>query len=254
MHKYAPVLGEIEGLMRARKNYDAYGTPLKEFQLRTIRKCSFPYNYLVKKSVPASIPEIPRGPGRPREFDMDGVLSKAVLVFRERGYHAASINELVLAMGLTEGSLYKAFKNKRQLFSAAFDHYCSARQAGLRACLPTDVSGRAQLHAALHYYADSSSGREGQRGCLIVASLSVLDLLEVDLADQVVQALRHSESALAELIRIGQEDGSIDRSIEASGVSTLMWHLLLGMRVAGKTGRTRKSLHAVVDLAMGLLV
>jgi TetR/AcrR family transcriptional repressor of nem operon len=59
--------------------------------------------------------------GRPREFDMDDALDQAIRIFRERGYNATSIGDLTDAMGLASGSLYKAFKDKREMFLAAFD-------------------------------------------------------------------------------------------------------------------------------------
>ena len=73
-----------------------------------------------------------RLPGRPREFDTDAAIDSALLVFRERGYHATSIKELSDATGLTAGSLYKAFGSKNGLFLAAFDRYTRTRSAALR--------------------------------------------------------------------------------------------------------------------------
>ncbi|WP_428115063.1 TetR/AcrR family transcriptional regulator, partial [Bradyrhizobium sp.] len=70
-----------------------------------------------------------RGPGRPREFDMDKALDRAIGVFRERGFHATSIGDLKDATDLTAGSIYKAFKDKRAVFLAAFDRYTSLRNA-----------------------------------------------------------------------------------------------------------------------------
>jgi len=53
--------------------------------------------------------------GRPRQFDLDAALDLAMPVFREKGYHSASINDLSEAMQLTAGSIYKAFHDKRSL-------------------------------------------------------------------------------------------------------------------------------------------
>ena len=63
-----------------------------------------------------------RARGRPREFDIDDALDKAVRVFSERGYHATSIGDLAGAMELASGSIYKAFRDKRAVFLAAFDN------------------------------------------------------------------------------------------------------------------------------------
>src|ERR1700744_6602744 len=66
-------------------------------------------------------------PGRPREFDLDDAVRDALEVFRQRGYHGASMVDLLEGTKLSRGSLYKAFPAKRALFFAAFDLY--AREA-----------------------------------------------------------------------------------------------------------------------------
>lgn len=53
---------------------------------------------------------------RPRNFEEEDVLVKAAAVFGRLGYNAASIDDLVTATGLQRGSLYKAFRSKRNLF------------------------------------------------------------------------------------------------------------------------------------------
>ena len=58
-------------------------------------------------------------PGRPREFDLDDAVRDALEVFRQRGYHGASMVDLVQGTRVSRGSLYKAFPDKRSLFFAA---------------------------------------------------------------------------------------------------------------------------------------
>jgi AcrR family transcriptional regulator len=62
-----------------------------------------------------------RGRGRPREFDVEGALEKAIDVFRQRGYDGTSMTDLLDGMALSRGSLYKAFKDKRSVFLAAYE-------------------------------------------------------------------------------------------------------------------------------------
>lgn len=63
---------------------------------------------------------------RPREFEPDDAIEKAMQVFWAHGYEGASLPELLDGMGLTRGSLYKAFKDKRNLFLLVLDRYESA--------------------------------------------------------------------------------------------------------------------------------
>src|SRR6267378_8683733 len=90
-----------------------------------------------------------RGRGRPREFNMDAALDKSVRVFRERGYNATSIADLTRAMELASGSVYKAFKDKRAVFLAAFDHEARRRWEQLRQIISAAKSGRDRIQAAL---------------------------------------------------------------------------------------------------------
>jgi TetR/AcrR family transcriptional regulator, transcriptional repressor for nem operon len=191
--------------------------------------------------------------GRPREFDIDAALDKSVRVFRERGYHATSIADLTQAMGLASGSVYKAFKDKRAVFLAAFDREGKTRREKLRRLLSTAKSGRDRLRIALNFYAESSHGMEGKRGCLIVGTAAELATFDGEVAQRVTAALRQSEMLVVDLIRQGQADGSIPAAIDSRVTARLMLCLLQGMRVIGKTGRSRKEMMAVADAAMKLL-
>ena len=195
----------------------------------------------------------PRGRGRPREFDLDAALDKSVRVFRERGYHATSIADLTEAMELGSGSVYKAFKDKRAVFLAAFDREGKRRAEKLRHLLCTAKSGRDRIRVALTFIADSSHGVEGKRGCLIVGTAAELATLDAEVAQRVTGALRNSETLMVDLICQGQADGSIPAAIDSKVTARLMLCLLQGMRVIGKTGRKRTAMRAVADAAMKLL-
>jgi TetR/AcrR family transcriptional regulator, transcriptional repressor for nem operon len=194
-----------------------------------------------------------RSRGRPREFDMDAALDKAVRVFRERGYHATSIGDLTEAMEIATGSVYKAFKDKQDVFLAAFDRYSTARNEQIRRAADTAGCGRDKLRAVLHSYVESSQGAEGRRGCLVVSSAVELAAVDPVIAARVGAVLKRNEVFLAGLIRLGQSDGSIASHINPDHTVRLMVCLTQGMRVVGKTGRLRLEAAPLVDIAMKLL-
>ena len=194
-----------------------------------------------------------RGPGRPREFDMDAALDAALLVFRERGYHAASLAELGAAMNLTVGSIYKAFSDKRAIFLAAFDRYTGIRSGELNRRLEPARSGLDKVRAMLAFYADSSHGPEGRLGCLVVGSITELSLFDAEMADRVTASLRRVKVQLRDFIKMGQSDGSVSANIDPEASASLLLSLVQGFRVVGKTGRTQAEMMAAVDEAMRLL-
>lgn len=194
------------------------------------------------------------GPGRPREFDMETVLERAIDVFSGRGYHGTSVADLAAATGLAWGSIYKAFGDKHSLFLAAFDHYASTRLSLLRERVGRDGSGCDRLREALLFYVEASQGEAGRRGCLSVTVAGELATYDQDVADRVRAAFLATEQIVFDLVRAGQSDGSIRRDLDPESCGRFLLCFLKGMRIVGTLSPSRNELIDAVAVAMtGLL-
>lgn len=191
--------------------------------------------------------------GRPREFDIDAALDRAILYFREHGYHGVSIADLCGALQLSAGSIYKAFRNKHELFAAVLDRYLTLRGARVAEIAHGVESGREKLRRLLTFYAESSHAAEGRCGCLVIVGAVELASTDAAIAAKVAAALRRNEQRLRDIIRQGQQDGSVAQDLDAATTARLMLALVQGMRVLGKTGQERDAMLAVVATAMKLL-
>lgn len=196
---------------------------------------------------------ITRSRGRPREFDVDEALDRAIKVFSEHGYHGTSITDLTRAMRLAQGSVYKAFKDKRNVFLAAFHRYRAVRAERLHRAIGSEGTGLVRLRNALEFYVQSSLGAEGRQGCLVVGSAVELATDDAEVARHVTTAFAKIEAQLVELIQQGQADGSIDPHVDREATARTLLCLMQGMRVVGKTGRSRKDLLSVVNIALKTL-
>lgn len=194
-----------------------------------------------------------RGPGRPREFDLDDVLDKAIVVFSEFGFHPTSLGRLTNALGIAEGSIYKAFKDKRTIFLAAFERYVNERNNRMAQELAGARSGRQSVKAILSVYAENSHGVIGRRGCLVVGSAVDLTSSDAEMAKRVASVLKALERRLVEAVRQGQADGSILSGLDAESAGRLLLCVVQGMRVVGKTGRSHGEMMDVVESALTLL-
>jgi len=197
-------------------------------------------------------PSVSKERGRPREFDTELALDNAMTVFREKGFHAASVSDLSQAMNLTSGSIYKAFSDKRTLFLNVFERYTSLRNAQLRQQIESVVTGRERIAEVLSFYQKSSHEIEGRRGCLVVGSAVELLTLDDELAALVRQAIMRNKSVLISLLEQGKSDGSVSLAVDTGAAASLMLCIAMGMRVAGKVENHQAAV-TVLELALKIL-
>src|SRR5882672_2447452 len=105
--------------------------------------------------------------GRPRSFDLDKALDRALQVFWRKGYEGASLSDLTKAMGINRPSLYAAFGNKQALFRKAVDRYAQTPAAYLREAL-LEPTARAVVERLLRGGIDLLTGPHNPPGCLLV--------------------------------------------------------------------------------------
>jgi len=204
------------------------------------------YTTMASKDTAAS------GPGRPREFDIDEVVCDAMKVFQIRGYAGTSLVDLIGGTGLTRGSLYKAFKDKRTLFLAALDRYMTAGTDDLRANLATG-SPLGAIRKVLTKIARSSARELGQRGCLAVASATELASKDKQIRQKIGRGFFRIQSLLEDAVRRGQATGEIRSRRDPEALSRFLLCTMEGMVVLGKTGRTAKEMSEIVDIALETL-
>jgi AcrR family transcriptional regulator len=156
-------------------------------------------------------------------------------------------------MEVTAGSLYKAFPDKRAIFMSALERYVTLRQEKVSQRLAAKSSARDQIEALLSFYAESSSGAPGRQGCLVIESAVELSSVDPEVASKITQTLAKYQRRLEDLIRAGQQDGSIPEHVVPETVAPLLLCITQGMRVMGKAGRTAKQTKAWATAAMKLL-
>ena len=191
--------------------------------------------------------------GRPREFDIDEAVEAAMQVFWSRGYNGTSLPDLIDGTGLSRGSLYKAFGDKRALFLLALDRYTSAAANRLSATLQESGSAKVAIRKALLRYAQLSIGMAGQRGCLLLATATEMVPHDAEIAHRASRMFADIQHSFADAIQRGKDAGEITRKVDSATLAQLLLCLVQGMRAVGKTGMTKAEVTAVIDCAMQLL-
>jgi AcrR family transcriptional regulator len=187
--------------------------------------------------------------GRPRVFDMDEALDKALEIFWKRGYEGASIAELAETLGINKPSLYAAFGNKEELFKKALSRYVSGPVAFIQEAVnqPTAFEvAQNFLINAVKFFTDTKH----PKGCLIVqAALSVSadSLMVKDLLANYRYSYEHQ---LAKRFEKAKEEGDLPTDANAETLAKFLSTLHQGMSVQVTSGASKEELMQIVEFAL----
>lgn len=187
--------------------------------------------------------------GRPRQFDRDEALAKAVSLFWRHGYASTSIAALTEAMSITAPSLYAAFGSKEQLFYEAVDRYADTHGAQLYAPLSAQGSAREALRGLLHAAATSFSARGNPAGCFLMAGTShTADCAYIE--QTLTKRRREKERAMQARIQTGIDGGELPPDTNAAQLAKYFHTVMQGMSMQARDGASRTALLAIADTAM----
>jgi TetR/AcrR family transcriptional regulator, transcriptional repressor for nem operon len=186
---------------------------------------------------------------RPKEFDRDEALQAAIGVFCEKGYAAASTDELMRAMKISRQSMYDTFGDKRQLYLEAFRRYVADRINEQIGYLESSSSPLAGIEKMLLAFATRTE-RDGIVGCMGVNAIC-----EFGRSDPEVTSVRNTEStrltaALKQALRQAKSKREISTTLKESGAAQFLQATLSGMKVSAKAGADSQTLKSIARFAL----
>jgi len=190
--------------------------------------------------------------GRPKEFDCEVVLERALAVFWAKGYEATSIQDLVEATGVQRQSLYDTYGDKHALYLAALRRYASQASRQVEKLTQPAGSPLGVLRDFMLATA-KDAGCDGI-GCMVISAAVELVASDTAVGAVVRESVDEAERAFAALIEHARAAGEVDRRVEVKPVARALVTLLWGLRTIGRTQRDPSWLQGVVKHAIsGLL-
>ena len=187
--------------------------------------------------------------GRPRKFDIDEALDRAVLVFWRLGYERTTLTDLCDAMRINRPSLYAAFGTKEQLFHRALDRYANGPHAYEAKAL-TLPTAREVAEALLRGAVERQTGVDTPHGCLAVLGATTHPDTESPVARALIAARAAGEDAVRERFAQAKQDGDLSADADPAELAAYIRTVIYGMTVKAAGGATRPELERVVQFAM----
>jgi AcrR family transcriptional regulator len=188
--------------------------------------------------------------GRPRSFDREAALQKAMFVFWELGYECASMTDLTTAMGIGSPSLYAAFGGKEALFREAVTHYGATFGGMTDRALAEQATAREAVEAMLRDNAESYIRAEHPAGCMIVLAATNYTPGNQGVHDYLAELRRGCQETLRASLRQGVTDGELPSDTDVDGMAAFYITVLNGLSIQARDGAKANELTAVVNGAM----
>jgi AcrR family transcriptional regulator len=188
--------------------------------------------------------------GRPRNFDRDEALARAMEVFWAKGYADASMTDLTQAMGIGSPSLYAAFGSKEDLFREAVKLYQRSEGGTLWKAVEAGATAREAVEGLLLATAEANGRPDRPTGCLIVLSGAHPDALPGGACGELSDIRKHALAALEARLRQGQAGGEIAPDVDIAAMTAFYATVHQGMVFRARDGATADELRGTARAAM----
>jgi AcrR family transcriptional regulator len=186
---------------------------------------------------------------RPRTFDSDEVLDKAMQVFWHLGYDGASMAELTKAMDLNSTSIYAAYGSKRKLFDAVLDRYDSRRLSNISEKILSAGSAQEVAERALYSIAEGMVAPGKPLGCLLLQS-GVSTGTSTDVPRELARRRKMVETMFRERFELAKASGDLDHDSDPASLALFISTIWDGIGIQAAAGATHEQLREVARRAL----
>lgn len=187
--------------------------------------------------------------GRPREFDADKALDRALKVFWRKGYEGASLTDLTRAMGINRPSLYAAFGDKASLFRQVLDRYAAGPACYVRDALNAPTA-RAVAERLLFGGIDLVTDPKHPRGCLAVQGALACGDEAKGVQKDLAARRSAGEAALRGRFARAAAEGDLPPDANPADLARYVMTVMHGLAVQAAGGARREELRRVAEVAL----
>ncbi|HEY4233998.1 MAG TPA: TetR/AcrR family transcriptional regulator [Lacipirellulaceae bacterium] len=187
--------------------------------------------------------------GRPRGFDTDQALERALKVFWRKGYEGTTLPDLTEAMDINRPSLYAAFGNKEALFRKVLDRYADGPAAYVREALEEPTARRVAERLLLGAV-DLVTNPRHPGGCLAVhGALACGDEAQSIRRELIARRVKR-EAALRQRFQRAKSEGDLSASASPADLARYITTIVQGLAVQAASGASRNELQRVAKTAL----
>jgi AcrR family transcriptional regulator len=199
-------------------------------------------------------PVPPKRRGRPRAYEPDVALGKALDLFRKEGFAATSLDDLSAATGMNRPSLYGAFGDKRELFIKSYQRYREDARAAMAGIFRDELPIRQRLARIYAVALDIYLSGDSPRGCFTVMTAASEAVSDPDIRAMVLEGLAELDKAFAACFRRAKEKGELPASADPAVLAQIASATIHTIAIRARAQTPRKELEAIVNGALDVML
>jgi len=190
---------------------------------------------------------------RPKEFNPDDAIEKAMQVFWHKGYEATSMQDLLTAMDLNRGSLYDTFGDKRTLFIKVVNRYCTTFVGPKFTLLDQPGPALPSLRRFIGDMIDGGLADPQRRGCLIANTVMELSPHEKEVAGTLRRVLKMVEDSFFNVLTRAKQQGELKDDKDPRVLARFLATMMQGTIVMIKAGASADVVKQTAETALSVV-
>ena len=190
--------------------------------------------------------------GRPRGFDRDAALKRAMEVFWSRGYEGAQLVDLTKAMGINPPSFYAAFGSKEDAFCEAVDLYVATVGAEPMLALERATTLRSGLRTLIERSIDVALSTEAG-GCMLILGVTNHLPENAGACARLKAARQITHDLIERRLERAIHDGELPESCHVGALASFFHGVLQAVGFQARDGASRADLRRLIEPALAAL-
>lgn len=190
---------------------------------------------------------------RPPSYNQQQVLESAMQVFWRKGYATTSVKDLTDVTKLQPGSLYGAFKNKRNLFVHALDYYYEKLYKDIEQILKSEMPPLSRIRCFFNNFLNIVKEDKENKSCLLLNTLIELPSEDTEINLRVSAMFQQIEKLFIETLYEAQKDGTLARGLIPETIAKMLMSGIFGLQVYNKMQNGKDGLKQITNNLLSIL-
>ncbi|MDX2172898.1 MAG: TetR/AcrR family transcriptional regulator [Bacteroidota bacterium] len=188
-----------------------------------------------------------------KQFNKEKVLEAASNIFRQKGYNGTSIDDILVATGLSRSSLYDSFNDKHNLYLQALEFYKKNEQAQYEKVDEKPVNGLQKIEVMFKEVVNHLIEHPDDNGCLMVNAAAEMSKQCYKTQQVICNNKDDVQDILSNWLTDAQEKKVVTLSKPVKTYSQFLYNTLLGLRVMSQSKASKNELLNVVKVTLDSL-